>query len=135
MKIKLVRLNGRHPDFLTVGYWFWSQPKNRGTLTIQVSKMKDWRHEAAVWGHEVLEAIYCKVFGVTTEVADRFDAFYEQEYEAGRIPKTTEPGDDRRCPYFYGHQLGCIWERVCITLTFANWARYCEECNEIMGIE
>ncbi len=96
--------------------------------------MKDWRHELAVWGHEIIEVVYCWLFGVTTEEADKFDSFYEEEYAAGRISPDKEPGHDPRCPYHVGHMLGVIWEHVCIRLTFASMLKYEKECNEIMGI-
>ena len=134
MKVKLKRLPGRHPVYTTVGYWSWDKPDNKGTLTIEVSKMKDWRHELAVWGHEIIEVFYCWLFGVTTEEADKFDSFYEAEYAAGRISPEDEAGDDRRCPYHWGHMGGVVWEHIVIRVTFASMVRYAEECNAIMGI-
>lgn len=137
MKIRFERV----PDytftkkgFVTVGFWFWDKPNNKGTLTIQVCKMRDVRHEAAVWGHEILEAIYCWLFHVTTEVADAFDETYERLYEAGTVSKTVEPGCDPKCPYHWGHMAGIVWEHICIYGTFASWDAYNKECNRLMKI-
>jgi hypothetical protein len=135
MKIVCKTVDGRPGGFTTCGYWSWSEPNNKGTLTIEVARFTDWRFALAVWGHEILEVIYCWIFGVTTEKADEFDAFYEREYDAGRIPKECEPGDDPRCPYYIGHRAGVFWEYLCIYCTFAGWSRYAQECNRIMGIE
>jgi hypothetical protein len=134
MKIRLERVNFRPGGFTTVGYWKWTLPHNKGTLIIQVHKLP-WRFELAVWGHELVEVFYCWLFGITTEEADKFDSFYEQEYEVGRIPKTAEPGCDARCPYHWGHMAGIVWERICIYGTFASWKKYEIECNRVMGIE
>lgn len=135
MKIRFERVTGfTERGFTTVGFWFWTKPKNKGTLTIQVTRMRDWRFEAAVWGHEIIEAVYCWIFGITTEVCDEFDAFYEREYEAGRIHKSVEPGHDPKCPYHIGHMMGVCWEHICIPMLFASWKSYEAECNRVMGI-
>jgi hypothetical protein len=134
VKIKFQRVISKPHGFTTVGYWSWSQPKNRGILTIEVVQMRDRRFELAVWGHECIEALYCWLFGVTTEEADKFDIFYEGEYAAGRIPLTSEPGHDRRCPYHWGHMIGVAWEYVCIYGTFASFKKYGAECDRIMEI-
>ena len=132
--IRFERVTSRPHGFVTVGYWSWDKPDNKGMLTIEVVKMQDWRHEFAVWGHECIEALYCKLFNVTTEVADAFDETYEAGYADGSIPLTKEPGHDPRCPYHWGHMLGVVWEYVCIYGLLASWKKYEVECNHIMGI-
>lgn len=134
MKIKFKTVDSRPHGFVTVGYWSWSEPNNKGTLTIEVARMSDWRFSAAVWGHEILEALYCWIFRVTTEEADEFDKAYERGYADGSIPLQNEPGDDPLCPYFRGHRLGVFWEYLCIYATFAGWNRYASECDRIMEI-
>jgi len=120
--------------FTTIGYWSWSEPQNSGTLHIEVVKMSDWRFEFAVWGHEIIEVAYCWLIGTTTEQADDFDAMYEKGYNDGTIPKTKEPGHDRKCPYHWGHMAGVAWEHICIFITFASWSKYLAECDKIMEI-
>lgn len=134
MRIKLRRIDQKEQKFTTLGYWSWSKPGNKGTLTVQVSRMGDWRFEAAVWGHELIEVFYCWLFRISTEEADRFDAFYEAEYNAGRIATTQEPGDDRKCPYYVGHSAGVAWEHFWIFISFCRWSKYVQECDRIMGI-
>lgn len=134
MKIKFQRMEMGQMPFLTVGYWKFDQPKNKGTLYIQVIKLRDWRFEAAVWGHEIIEAFYCWLLGITTEQADEFDAMYERGYNDGSISKDKEAGHDRRCPYHWGHMMGVVWEHIWIPLTLASWSKYNDECNRVMGI-
>ncbi len=137
MKIKFQRV----PDYtftekgyLTVGYWFWDKPNNQGTLTVQVTRLCDWRFEAAVWGHELIEVFYCWLRHITTEVCDAFDESYERAYEAGTVSKSVEPGCDPKCPYHWGHMAGIVWEHICIYGTFASWTAYEKECNRVMKI-
>ncbi len=134
MRIKFERVTHYPSGYTTIGYWFWDEARNRGTLTIQVMKMDDWRHEVAVWGHEILEALYCWIMGIPTEDCDAFDDRYEQGYRRGTIPLTYEPGDDRRCPYFWGHWLGKCWEHVWVRASFCSWRKYLQECDRAMGI-
>lgn len=134
--MRLQRVSGPEAiGFTTVGYWYWSKPCNKGTLTVQVCKMNDWRHELAVWGHELIEVFYCWLFRITTEQADKFDAYYEECYERGIKQPDEEAGDDPDCPYYIGHRLGVAWEYFCIFITFASWTKYYAECNRIMGVQ
>ena len=121
--------------FTTIGYWWFEEPENRGTLNVEVLKMSDWRFEAAVWGHELIEILYCWLFRVTTEQADAFDQFYEDGYAAGTIAKSKEPGHDPKCPYHWGHMAGVLWEHICVYGTFGSWHRYSQECDRAMGIK
>lgn len=128
MRVRFKRCSLAEMPFTTLGYWAWSKPHNRGTLTIQVIPMSDWRHEAAVWGHEIIESVYCWLFRITTESADEFDARYERGYADGLIPIEREPGDNPDCPYHIGHMLGVFWEHVFIRISLAGWSRYERAC-------
>lgn len=118
----------------TVGYWAWSRPKNKGTLTIYVHRLAKRRYELAVWGHELIEALYCWLFRKTTEQCDVFDEWMEGQYQLGNYPLTFEGGFHKKCPYRWGHILGAAWEYVCIYGTFAGWRGYEKSCNAVMGI-
>lgn len=135
MKIKFVTTNTAPGGFTTVGYWRWSEPQNKGTLIIEVARFSDWRYSLAVWGHELIEALYCKLRGITTEECDNFDALYEEGYADGSIAKEKEAGDDRRCPYHWGHMAGVCWEYICIYGTLASWRGYAKDCYRVMGVD
>lgn len=129
-----MKFRGGTKDYLTVGYWYWSLPNNKGTLHVEVQKLPDWRFELAVWLHECIEALYCKIFHVTTEECDKFDDWMEDEYESGRIPESFEGGCHRDCPYHWGHQAGIVLEYLTIYGTFASWKKYERSCNAAMNI-
>ncbi len=132
--MQFVTTGGKLFKTTTVGFWAWTKTGNKGTLIIQCAAMQLWRHELAVFGHECIEAIYCWLLGITTEQCDAWDAYYEREYDSGRISKEIEAGDDPRCPYHWGHMAGVVWEYLCIYATFGSWKKYSDECNHIMGI-
>lgn len=134
MKIRLKRIDQRDQKYTTLGYWFFTERDNKGVLVVEVSKMKDWRHELAVWGHELIEVAYCKLMGITTEECDKFDDAFEKRYESGEISPMVEGGDQKECPYYVGHRLGVAWEHFIIALTFAGWKRYVLACEAQMGI-
>jgi hypothetical protein len=132
--MKILWLPGRNPKFVTVGYWHWTEPNNKGELLVEVSMLSDWRFNLAVLGHELIEVFYCWIFHKTTEECDRFDDIYEDLYKVGKVSPEVEPGTDPACPYHWGHMAGMVWEWLCIHLTLASWKKYDAECNKIMGI-
>lgn len=130
MKIRVTI--GKIPvPFTTVGYWAFDGMLNKGTLHIYCLPMAKLRFIAAVVGHELIEALYCRLCGITTEECDRWDSEFEQRYSSGTLPVDIEPGDDPKCPYHRGHWLGCVWERVWIALTLAGWEAYTSECDRL----
>lgn len=118
----------------TCGYWSWDQPQNKGTLHIYCVPLPKRRFLAAVIGHELIESAWCKLWGITTEVCDRFDIWMEHEYELGHYPYTFEGGFHKACPYRRGHQMGCVMERIIIHFSFASWRDYSRCCNKAMNI-
>lgn len=134
MKIKLQVVDRFPSGFTTLGYWFWTAPHNTGQLVIQVMQMSDWRFMFAVWGHEIIEALWCWLFIITTEECDAFDQMYEDGYKTGKYQLSQEPGHDPKCPYHTGHMMGVAWEHICIRLLFASWSAYLAECDRLMGI-
>jgi hypothetical protein len=137
LKIKFHRYDSvNQMPFSTGGYWWWDKPENKGTLHVAVIKASNWRFEAAVWCHELVEVLYCWIFGITTEEADRFDQIYEDGYKNGSIPITNDAGCDRRCPYYWGHMAGICMEYIVIYATFSSWKKYDHEYYNLMsGIE
>ncbi len=74
----------------------------------------------------------CQRDGVKTADCDRFDEWFEKEYEAGRISIVEEAGCDRRCPYHKGHMWGIKIERMFCWLLGLQWKLYCKVCQEII---
>lgn len=134
MKIKFITTETAPGGYTTVGYWRFTQPENKGELHIEVAKLPDRRFWIAVAGHELIEALWCKLRGITTETCDAFDDWAEGQYQLGNWPKTFEAGFYKTCPYKVGHVMGSYWERIIITLTGASWQTYDRACNDVMKI-
>lgn len=134
MKIRFETTDGMPHGLTTVGYWWFDQPWNGGTLHLESAKMRQKRFEIAVFGHELIEALYCRLRGITTEQCDIFDNECEWELIRGTRDKHKEPGFDKKCPYRWGHILGAAWEYAWIYGTFGSWKKYEQNCNQIMGI-
>ncbi len=102
----------RHEDqrYPTCGDWLWPNEHN---LLIRVSEMGDWRKEAAVAVHELVEALLCKEDGVSEAAVDAFDA----DYGGG-----GEPGDDPIAPYHRQHCFATALEMLLIGALGVPWA-------------
>jgi hypothetical protein len=84
-------------------------------LRISVSELKDWRLEALVAVHELIEALLCRVDGVTEAEVDHFDFNFKG---------AEEPGDDPDAPYYEQHQRASGYERLLAADLQVNWAEY-----------
>ncbi len=114
MKITIETIPHDRQRYRTTGDWQWVEPDH---LLIRVSEMGDWRKEAAVGMHEVVEALLCKgaVPPVTQVMVDRFDMAYTGD---------GEPGDDPKAPYRRQHCFATAVERLLIAAMGLSWAEY-----------
>lgn len=88
---------------------------SEGNIAIRVSKMGDWRFEAAVVVHELVEALLCRNDGVDPERVDHFDIEFRGE---------GEPGDAQDAPYARQHCFATSVERMMIAAFGLSWASY-----------
>lgn len=104
----------KHEDqrYDTAGYWMLMPS---GEVLVRVSRMKDWRYEALVGVHELVEALLCRYNGITTKQADEFDMTFKGE---------GEPGDDPACPYRKEHFFATSIERLLAAELGVDWAEY-----------
>jgi hypothetical protein len=96
----------------TCGDW---QIDPSGNITIRVSKMGDWRMEAAIAVHELVEALLCRNDDVSQEQVDHFDTGFRGE---------DEPGDAHDAPYARQHCFATAVERMLIAAFGLSWASY-----------
>lgn len=121
MKIIIETIPHEQQAYPTVGDWRYDPD---GTLRIKVSEMSDWRHEACVAVHELVEVLMCKQAGVTVEMVDKFD----KDFEAHRHPDSVEePGDSMDAPYRLQHGIASGIERVLGAELGVDWNKYADE--------
>jgi len=101
MQIIIQTIPHNKQRYPTVGDWWWD---DRNTLQIRVSRMSNWKNEAAVTIHELTEALWCKAAGIDEDAVTNFDLNHKDH--------DVEPGDCAEAPYHEGHQLGTQVEKI-----------------------
>lgn len=109
----------------TVGNWAFAPD---GAIVIFVSRMSDWRYEALVCTHELVEVGLCKMAGITQRAVDEFDLAFEAARPEGN---TDEPGDDPSAPYHRQHCTATGIERTLAAALDVSWSDYDKEINAL----
>lgn len=104
----------------TVGDWQFVGSE----LHITVSAVSDWRSQALVAVHELVEALLCLAHGVPQELVDEFDMSH---------PELDEPGADPRAPYRLQHQSADGIERVLADMMPYSWAVHEQMLDRVNG--
>ena len=118
MKIMIETIPHGEQRYPTCGDWQWLTDDE---LIIRVSEMGDWRYNAAVAVHELVEVLLCKQDGVTEAAVDAFDMAYEARRPEGDL---SEPGDDPACPCARQHCFATGIERMLIAAFGVSWPSY-----------
>lgn len=125
MTIIIETIEHKDQRYSTVGDWFFeSHTPGNQVLRINVSKMADWRHEACIAVHELVEVLMCMEAGISQADVDRFD----KEFEANRHPDSVEePGDSLDAPYRKQHGIASGIERILGAELGVDWNKYADE--------
>ncbi len=125
MRITIETIAHEQQRYQTCGDWYYDE---EGNLTIRVSQLSDWRREALIAVHELVEVLLCKHDGVTQESVDIFD----KQFEATRAPDNfDEPGDDPSAPYVKQHCVATGIERLLAAQLGVNWKEYEKELDRL----
>lgn len=107
----------------TCGDWRFDE---KGDLNIFISDMKNWKYEALVAIHELIEVCLCKDREITTEEVDAFDINFEEQRKIGFHSEQDEPGDDPDAPYRKEHFFATSVERLIAAELGVDWKEYDE---------
>lgn len=103
----------------TVGdYWL----DENGVEQVRVSEMPDWRYEALVVIHELIEMIITRHRGIAEEDITRFDIDFEESREKALV--VGEPGDHPKAPYRREHFFATNLERLLAAELDVDWFEY-----------
>lgn len=119
MKINIETIPHQSQRYPTVGdYW----EDGAEVEQVRVSEMPDWRYEALVAVHELIEMILTKHRGIAEQAISEFDIAFEKSREVGQV--LGEPGDDPRSPYRKEHFFATNVERLLAAELGVDWFAY-----------
>ena len=124
MNIKIETILHENHRYTTVGDWYFEGED----IVIKVSKLSDWRREALIAVHELVEVLLCKHEGVTQAQVDKFDNDYEANRSRG---DESEPGDASDAPYRKQHCIATGIERMLAAELGVDWKPYEDELGEL----
>lgn len=123
MKITICTIPHQNQRYGTPGDWTFDA---NGDLDIWVSRSSNWRYEALMSVHELIEVLICKHRGITQESVDAFDIQYEKDRASGLHGKSDEPGDDLKAPYRREHCIATAVERLLAAELDVSWNDYAD---------
>jgi len=111
MKITIETIPHGEQRYPTVGDW---QLKD-GEIKILVSRLGNWRYEAAIAVHELVEVLLCMDKGISEATVDEYDMRWRGDGELG---------DEPDAPYRDAHCFATATERMLIAALGVSWAEY-----------
>lgn len=128
MKIQIETIPHDQQRYPTVGDWQWL---DQHTLIIRVSELTDWRREALVAIHELVEVLLCKERKISEQAVDDFDKKYERKRKAGLKAYQGEPGDHKFAPYRKEHFFATNIEALLAGELGVDWPDYEREVESL----
>lgn len=109
----------RHEEqvYPTVGN-YWESPT---AVEIRVSLTSDWRYEALVTVHELIEKILTTHRNISDDRITEFDLWFEKYREPDNH---SEPGDHVAAPYRKEHFFATSIERLLAAELGVDWDKY-----------
>ena len=148
MKIIIETIDHKYQRYPTCGDW----EDSCGALAVSVSKIGDWRMEALVGIHELVEAILCIDAEISQKSVDEFDIAFEKArslaennvvadtidadtiaYAGYGVNIDSEPGDHPAAPYHIQHGYATAVERMLCAAMNIPWATYEARLKELDG--
>lgn len=142
MKIVIETIPHEKQRYPTVGDWVFEKEWPAGemptggkviaqqeVLRIKVSDLGDWRKEALIAVHELIEVLICKHDGVSQEQVDKFDIAFEKARKPGN---DDEPGDDNNAPYRRQHCIATSVERLLAVHLDVRWNDYADAVEALL---
>ena len=126
MKISIKTIPHELQRYDTCGDWVWT---DAGDLEITVSSTNNWKYEALVAVHELIEVLLCHDRGISQQVVDDFDMSYERDIE--EFGYDDEPGNEKDAPYHKEHKVATKVEKILAKELKVNWKEYDDHLNNL----
>lgn len=95
-----------------------------GVVHIVCVETRNWKYDALLLVHELVEYLLVKAAGVPIKAIDDFDINFEREREMGIHALHDEPGDSLESPYHSQHAFATGVERMLAVVLRVHWADY-----------
>lgn len=119
MNIQILSIPHEQQRYPTVGdYW----EDENGAEQVRVSQLADWRHEALIAIHELVEWVLVRHRNISEPAISDFDVAFERDREQALV--LGEPGDDPRAPYRREHFFATNVERLLAAELDVDWRVY-----------
>ena len=110
----------------TAGDWYISEDESKVTVCIDSARTGNWRYDALLQVHELIEAILCINNNVQEEDVSKFDMSREPDGPDG------DCGDDPLAPYSKEHCFATAVERMLCAAMGVEWDDYESRVSEVM---
>lgn len=133
-KIEIEVVPHKEQRYETVGDWFYRKDADLASgrmnevLVIRVSDLGDWRYNALVAIHELVEVVLCKQRGISQAAVDQFDIEFERRRKKNDL---SEPGDSVQAPYRAEHCAATGVERLLAAQLGVDWEPYEAKINSL----
>jgi hypothetical protein len=105
----------------TAGDWWFEE----GKLEVAASDTKNWRMNALLMVHEIVEAILCKSANIHEPTVRKFDIKMDE------LDPLIDPGDQTDAPYRRQHCLAVAVERIIAAEMGVSWSEYESALNKL----
>lgn len=124
MRIVIESIPHNHQRYPTAGDWQINPVTRDITILVSETGVDVYNYLLAL--HELAEVIWCIMHGVSQHEVDAWDIHHENMREADPTNPQfqREPGDNLMAPYYPGHRLGDIVERLMVFALNADWQHY-----------
>lgn len=124
MNIKISTIPHKEQRYPTCGDYF----NDGDSVQFKISQMDNQDYEFLVTTHELIEHHLITKKGIKIEDIDAFDKNFEEKRSA---TNESEPGDDKRAPYYQEHQIATGIERVLAAILDVDWTEYEEAIDDL----
>lgn len=126
MKITIETIPHNEQRYDTCGDWQMTGTFRHGELHVTVSDLNNWRLEALIGIHELVEAMLCFPAGPTGAEVDNWDM--GDKWKENGYP---DPGEDPSAPYHKQHRVATVVESLVAAELRVDWRDYTRAIDDL----